>query len=120
MFPFQQCNELSEDEIFSLLRQQETYLRDSIPASVLEGSDLPKNMEKSPRKNVLLATPGGGTDDNSPGGDRRMLRRDMERQRRQEMATLNESLRSLVPTDYIKVNKIFLLPPFLVNRFEHL
>ncbi|KAJ9679162.1 hypothetical protein PVL29_021173 [Vitis rotundifolia] len=67
----------------------------------MEGSNLPKNTEKSPRKKVLLATP-GDNDGNTSGGDRKIMRRDMERQRRQEMANLNASLRSLLPIEYIK------------------
>ncbi|RVX08172.1 Transcription factor bHLH120 [Vitis vinifera] len=100
MFPLQQCYELSDDEIFSLLQQQHINQQDPSHAS-MEGSNLPKNTEKSPRKKELLATP-GDNDGNTSGGDRKIMRRDMERQRRQEMANLNASLRSLLPIEYIK------------------
>ena len=110
MFPLQQCYELSDDEIFSFLQQQHINQQDPSHAS-MEGSNLPKNMEKSHRKKELLATP-GDNDGNTSGGDRKIMRRDMERQRRQEMANLNASLRSLLPIEYIKVNKVFFFLPF--------
>ena len=76
----------------------------------MEGSNLPKNMEKSTGKRVLLNTP-GNNDGNTSGDDRKIIRREMEKQRRQEMANLNASLRSLLPIEYIKVKHNFLLHP---------
>lgn len=113
MFPFQQWHELSDDgddQIFSVFQQQHTNQQD-LGHAPMEGSNLPKNMEKSPRKRVLLNTPGdnhGNTSDGG-GGDKKILRRDMERQRRQAMANLNASLRSLLPIEYIKVKQILFL-----------
>ncbi|XP_034710793.1 transcription factor bHLH118-like isoform X1 [Vitis riparia] len=57
-------------------------------------------MEKSPRQKVVL-TPGNNTE-NTSSRNKKIVRRDMERQRRQEMANLNASLRSLLPLEYVK------------------
>lgn len=78
-------------------------------------------MEKSPRQKVVL-TPGKNTE-NTSSSNKKILRRDMERQRRQEMANLNASLRSLLPLEYVKVKKLnfiffFFFPSSIFNVMD--
>ncbi|WCJ36558.1 basic helix-loop-helix (bHLH) DNA-binding superfamily protein [Euphorbia peplus] len=86
MFPFQQGNELCF-QISSNPNQLQNIPRDLL-------LDPPITLRKTRRR----------SSDNN-GGDhskKKVLHRDIERKRRQEMATLHSSLRSLLPIEYIK------------------
>lgn len=58
---------------------------------------------RSTRPKKLFYEPGGTSHDNSNEEyAKKMIHREIERQRRQEMATLHASLRSLLPLEFIK------------------
>ncbi|XP_065869725.1 transcription factor bHLH118-like [Euphorbia lathyris] len=99
MFPFQQGSELCF-QISSNPNQQQNIPRDLLldrhnhRNQLYRGSD--SNIGKSRRRS---AHNGENSNDNDK---RKLLHRDIERKRRQEMATLHASLRSLLPLEYIK------------------
>lgn len=71
------------------------------------------NMGSRGQQPKLLAS-GQRENCNNDEDKKKSLHRDIERQRRQEMATLYASLRTLLPLEYIKVNSyIFNLSFFL-------
>ncbi|XP_039066906.1 transcription factor bHLH126-like [Hibiscus syriacus] len=68
-----------------------------IPRTVCGGSYLYSTMGSRGRQGKLLASDNGDGDDK-----KKSMHRDIERQRRREMATLYASLRTLLPLEYIK------------------
>ncbi|KAF8379362.1 hypothetical protein HHK36_028796 [Tetracentron sinense] len=100
MFSLHQSNELFQ--ISSNPSQQHTIPQDMILVAPLEGNGLNAKLHKS-RRRKSLATP-DNIDDGSNHKKKKMIHRDVERKRRQEMATLFGSLRSLVPLEYLKGN----------------
>lgn len=64
----------------------------------------PKDMEKNPRRKVLVVASGNNVE-NTNGSNKKIIRRDMERRRRQEMGNLSASLRSMLPLEYVKVKE---------------
>lgn len=62
----------------------------------------PKDMEKNPRRKVIVVASGKNVE-NTNGSNKKIIHRDMERRRRQEMGNLSASLRSMLPLEYVKV-----------------
>lgn len=60
-------------------------------------------MEKNPSDKKVVTPPGNNVENTGDSDSKKIVRRDMERRRRQEMASLNASLRSLLPLEYVKV-----------------
>lgn len=106
MFPLQQSGDLVYT-IFSNTKQHEIP-QDLITchaAASLEPNPITANsVGKSRRRKVCHVVPDGGTQ--GFGCDKykkQKLHREIERRRRQDMASLYASLRSLLPDEYIKV-----------------
>ena len=78
---------------------------DYVPMGGSSSSNLYSNMGSRGQQRKLLA---GDKRENSNDDDKKKsTHRDIERQRRQEMATLYASLRTLLPLEYIKVNSLY-------------
>ena len=102
MFPLQQSDDLVY-QIFSNSNQQK------IPQDIISGHAslepnpiIANSMGKSPKRKVChmeSGTEGFACDKHK----KQKLHREIERQRRQEMASFYASLRSLLPDEYIKV-----------------
>lgn len=78
--------------------------------AVLESSNLaPNNVGKRGKRqqNSPAAQPGGDDGSGKGNKERRVVHRDIERQRRQGMANLFASMRSLLPLEYIKVMNLY-------------
>lgn len=99
MFPLHQGDELCF-KVGSNPLQQDKIQQDQIltTRASLSGSNITNNMVKSRQRKLISMD-----NDNSK---KKMMRRDIERQRRQEMATLYASLRSLLPLEFIKVRNL--------------
>ncbi|XP_020205117.1 transcription factor bHLH118 [Cajanus cajan] len=93
MFPLQRGNELVI-QFSNGLHQQHKISQDLILDDHVSDKKLPTS-----RPNKLFYEPGHA---NSNEYTKKMVHREIERQRRQEMATLHASLRSLLPLDFIK------------------
>ncbi|XP_022738266.1 transcription factor bHLH120-like [Durio zibethinus] len=72
---------------------------DYVPMDGSSGN-LYSNMGRRGQKRKLLAS--DKSENSNDDGKKKLMHRDIERQRRQEMATLNASLRTLLPLEYIK------------------
>ena len=98
MFSFQQSDDKPVFQISTTTQQQDLILPDaSLDDSTLLNYDKGKGRQ---RKSLATLDNSELTDNN----DRKMMHREMERQRRKEMGKLHGSLRSLLPLEYIKVN----------------
>ena len=60
------------------------------------------------RSHKILATPDNNEENLSNNNERKIMRRDIERQRREQMASLHSSLRLLLPLEFIKVNNLYI------------
>ncbi|KAG8652839.1 hypothetical protein MANES_06G140500v8 [Manihot esculenta] len=98
MFPLHQGNELCFQISSNHPHKIPQDLILSNPA--LYGSDITDDLGKSRRRKSISKDNDGTAENND--NDKKKLHRDIERQRRQEMATLYASLRSLLPLQYIK------------------
>ncbi|KAK3040137.1 hypothetical protein RJ639_027863 [Escallonia herrerae] len=104
MFSFHQSDELVFDEIPSLFFQdQSKILQDLvIDQASMDESDL---ITKNPQKKRSKSSATGGNQDDDSSNDtkhKKVMHRDIERQRRHEMAKQYAFLRSLLPLEYIK------------------
>uniref|UniRef100_A0A2N9EN82 BHLH domain-containing protein n=1 Tax=Fagus sylvatica TaxID=28930 RepID=A0A2N9EN82_FAGSY len=96
MFSFQQSDDKPVFQISITTQQEDLILPDaSLDDSTLLNYDKGKGRE---RKSLATLDNSELTDNN----DRKMMHREMERQRRKEMGKLHGSLRSLLPLEYIK------------------
>ncbi|KAJ6764463.1 TRANSCRIPTION FACTOR BHLH120-RELATED [Salix koriyanagi] len=97
MFPLHQGDELCFN-MSSNPHQQHSIPQDLILAqyAALHGSDTATKMENGRRRNLI------SMDNNEVARDQKMMHRNIERQRREEMTTLYGSLRALLPLDFIK------------------
>lgn len=105
MFPLHQSNELVF-KVFSDPHHQHKISQDLIMGQAsLDGSDFntSKSMGKGLRRKLCdnLDKNFVNCNDNKK---QKMMHREIERQRRQEMATLYVALRSFLPLEFIKVN----------------
>lgn len=101
MFPLQQGNELCFQISSNTRNEIPQDLITSHPA--LYGStDVADDLGQSRRRKSISMDNDQSARDNS-NDKKKLLHRDIERQRRQEMTTLYASLRSLLPLEYIKV-----------------
>ncbi|KDP22360.1 hypothetical protein JCGZ_26191 [Jatropha curcas] len=108
MFPLHQGNELCF-QISSNPHNQEQIPQDLILAQsalYCHGTaDITDNMGKSRRRKSISIDNNDESAtamDKRIGNKKKLIHREIERQRRQEMATLYSSLRSLLPLEYIK------------------
>ncbi|TKY51227.1 dimerization protein [Spatholobus suberectus] len=102
MFPLQRGNELVFQFSNGLHQQHkisEDLILDDHDNSPLVGYTDKKLRSSHPKKLFYEA---GTSHANSKEYTKKMVHREIERQRRQEMATLHASLRSLIPLDFIK------------------
>lgn len=84
-------------------QQQETRRDQSIPTQ--DGSDLISKLNFGRRHKSAIPIDGIDPEDASASRKKqKIIQRDIERQRRREMANLYASLRSLLPFEYIKVH----------------
>ncbi|XP_048228535.1 transcription factor bHLH36 isoform X2 [Ricinus communis] len=112
MFPLQQGNELCFKISSNPHQQQHTLIPQDLildhPELLHACTDVTHNVGKSRRQKLMSADNNNKNDHgiNTPSlitnDKKKMMHRDIERQRRQEMATLHASLRSLLPLEYIK------------------
>lgn len=102
MFPLHQGDELCFN-LSSDPQQQHSIPQDLILAQypALHGSDTTTKMEIGRRRNLISMD-----NNNEFARDQKMMHRNIERQRREEMTTLYASLRALLPLDFIKVRKV--------------
>ena len=87
---------------------QNTTARDKILDYVpMDGSsnNLYSNKGSRSQQQKLLAS--DKSEISNDDDKKKLMHRDIERQRRQEMATLCTSLRTLLPLEYIKVNSLY-------------
>ncbi|KAJ6358418.1 hypothetical protein OIU76_000177 [Salix suchowensis] len=98
MFPLHQGDELCFNTS-SNPHQQHSIPQDLILAqyAALHGSDTATKMENGRRRNLISMD-----NNNEVARDQKMMHRNIERQRREEMTTLYASLRALLPLDFIK------------------
>lgn len=59
------------------------------------------------RSHKILSTPDNNEENLGNNNERKIMRRDIERQRREQMASLYSSLRLLLPLEFIKVNNLY-------------
>lgn len=108
MFPLQRCNELSIPLSNSLNHHPhhkipEDLILDDCDSLVFDFSHKKMSVSRPPK--ILLYTPPDHNNTNLNSikdNNKKMVHREIEKQRRQEMATLHASLRSLLPLRFIK------------------
>lgn len=71
-------------------------------------SNLTQRMGKAKRLKSLANNNDGDAADNNDRDAKKIMRKEIERQRRQQMAKLYEKLRLLLPLESIKVNELYL------------
>ena len=110
MFSLHQSDELVFQTTLSLPRKQQEIQQDPIDigSAILESGNLTTNtIGKRKKKSV-----GIDREDNDGGTngkkERKVVHREIERQRRQEMGNLYASLRTLLPLEYIKVKHLYI------------
>lgn len=103
MFPFQDNGFLDFSSSFH--PQHQTVVRaQGFDHSSLMAADIPGNRLDSRNYNRHVV---GQKNPNFNGGDeKKILRRDVERQRRKEMGGLYRNLIALIPYEYIKVHRM--------------
>lgn len=103
MFPLHQGDELCFN-ISSDPHQQHDIPQDLILAryAALQGSDTTNKMENGRRRFLISMDGNEVARDHSKNNNKKMMHRNIERQRRQEMTTLHASLRALLPLEFIK------------------
>lgn len=124
-FHFQQGEELCFQTPSSLQQQNQQQQQQAVqdlfgvgPPAAIDYRQPTINFQKAQGRN--MGAPITVADDHS-NKKRKMMHRDVERQRRHEMATLYSSLRSLLPIEYLKATrpiKLTLLS-FLIIVIKH-
>lgn len=101
MFPFQQINEFSQQ--ISCNPHQDIVQNDQFSGGA--SNNLTKLMgDGQPQPPAILANSKTKNDVGFSCDDKKIIRKEIERQRRQQMSTLCASLRSLLPLESLKVN----------------
>ncbi|KAF2311811.1 hypothetical protein GH714_026847 [Hevea brasiliensis] len=98
MFPFQQNNEFSS-QISSNPHQD---IAEDNP--ILGGTSNLSNFMVDGQPPLILANSNTNNEVNYTCDEKKIIRKEIERQRRQQMSTLHGSLRSLLPLESLKVN----------------
>ncbi|RVW46176.1 Transcription factor bHLH120 [Vitis vinifera] len=101
MFPLHQGNELLFRIPYTPSKQYIIQQDMILDHASLEASNLCNHKGKSPNRK-LFAQDNNDEISNDGKKKKKIVHRDVERQRRQDMATLYTSLRSLLPLEYIK------------------
>ena len=105
MFPLHQGNELLFRIPYTPSKQYIIQQDMILDHASLEASNLCNHKGKSPNRK-LFAQDNNDEISNDGKKKKKIVHRDVERQRRQDMATLYTSLRSLLPLEYIKVKNL--------------
>lgn len=119
MFPLQRGNELviqfsripsTQNNQESKISSEDPILQDDYASPRVISNNYVHNKrvigDTSTRNNILSRASSSSNISHNPNENKKkkMIHREIERQRRQEMASLYASLRSLLPLEYIKVN----------------
>lgn len=110
MFPLQRGNELANSLHHHRAQHkisEDLIILDDYDSLVVDFSHkkLGSGTSRRPKKILYGADTSGNS--NSDEYKKKMVHREIEKQRRQEMATLHASLRSLLPLDFIKVKNLY-------------
>ncbi|OIW07858.1 hypothetical protein TanjilG_19959 [Lupinus angustifolius] len=104
MFPLQRSNELVIQFSNTPHQQDSQFFEDLVLDNYdfLDVNDSDKIFSSSQPKKQIYGTEKSNHGDSNEHKKKKMVHREIERQRRQEMATLHASLRSLLPLEFIK------------------
>lgn len=106
MFPLHQGNELLFRVPYTPSKQHTIQQDMILDCASLDASNLSNHKGHSSAGNLSARENSDEIANDGKKKRKKIMHRDMERQRRQDMATLYSSLRSLLPLEYVKVKKL--------------